>query len=357
MKQSIVLSELTVQQITSSRHIGACDDRRKNMETNTTIEPKQKVYFDLTTSPHLHSKWSTSKVMWFVVAALIPSIVAAITFFGWMQIFIIITAVVFAVGTEAAIQSIRKKKVTWFDGSAALTGLLLALTLPPNFSLSATAIGSVVAIGLGKQIFGGLGYNIFNPALVGRAFLQAAFPVQITTWVKPNFAVDSVTSATPLAAFKFDKIFTDTVPMAIGNVGGSLGETSAIAVLVGGILLISVGIVNWRIPLSMIIGMFLFGGLFWFINPQNPSPVFHIFAGSFLFGAMFMATDWVTSPITNKGMWIFGLGISLVLVVIRIYGGLPEGVMYSILFMNGFVPLINRFTKPTIFGVVKEEKK
>ena len=327
------------------------------METTTTIEPKQKVYFDLTTSPHLHSKWSTSKVMWFVVAALIPSIVAALVFFGWMQIFIIITAVVFAVGTEAAIQSIRKKKVTWFDGSAALTGLLLALTLPPNFSLSATAIGSVVAIGLGKQIFGGLGYNIFNPALVGRAFLQAAFPVQITTWLKPNFAVDSVTSATPLAAFKFDKIFTDTVPMAIGNVGGSLGETSAIAVLIGGILLIAVGIVNWRIPLSMIIGMFLFGGLFWFINPQNPSPIFHIFAGSFLFGAMFMATDWVTSPITNKGMWIFGLGISLVLVVIRIYGGLPEGVMYSILFMNGFVPLINRYTKPTIFGVVKEEKK
>ncbi len=326
-------------------------------DTQTLIEPKQKVYFDLTTSPHLHSKWSTSKVMWFVVAALIPSIVAAITFFGWMQIFIIITAVVFAVGTEAAIQSIRKKKVTWFDGSAALTGLLLALTLPPNFSLSATAIGSVVAIGLGKQIFGGLGYNIFNPALVGRAFLQAAFPVQITTWVKPNFAVDSVTSATPLAAFKFDKIFTDTVPMAIGNVGGSLGETSAIAVFVGGILLIAVGIVNWRIPLSMIIGIFVFGGTFWLINPQNPSPIFHIFAGSFLFGAMFMATDWVTSPITNKGMWIFGLGISLVLVVIRIYGGLPEGVMYSILFMNGFVPLINRYTKPTIFGVVKEEKK
>lgn len=327
------------------------------METTVTTEPKQKVYFDLTTSPHLHSKWSTSKVMWFVVAALVPSIAAAITFFGWMQIFIIITALVFAVGTEAAIQSIRKKKVTWFDGSAALTGLLLALTLPPNFSLSATAIGSVVAIGLGKQIFGGLGYNIFNPALVGRAFLQAAFPVQITTWVKPNFAVDSVTSATPLAAFKFDKIFTDTVPMAIGNVGGSLGETSAIAVLVGGILLIAVGIVNWRIPLSMIIGMLVFGGIFWFINPQNPSPVFHIFAGSFLFGAMFMATDWVTSPITNKGMWIFGLGISLVLVVIRIYGGLPEGVMYSILFMNGFVPLINRYTKPTIFGVVKGEKK
>lgn len=327
------------------------------MNTETIVENKRSIQFDLTTSPHLHSKWSTSKVMWFVVAALIPSIAAALIFFGWMQIFTIIIAVVFAVGTEAAIQSIRKKQVTWFDGSAALTGLLLALTLPPNFSLSATAIGAVVAIGLGKQIFGGIGYNIFNPALVGRAFLQAAFPVQITTWVKPNFAVDSVSSATPLAAFKFDKIFANTSSLAIGNVGGSLGETSAIAVLAGGILLIAVGIVNWRIPLSMILGMFLFGGMFWLINPQNPTPVFHIFAGSFLFGAMFMATDWVTSPITNKGMWIFGLGISLVLVVIRIYGGLPEGVMYSILFMNGFVPLINRFTKPKIFGVVKEEKK
>jgi electron transport complex protein RnfD len=327
------------------------------METATAIEPKQKVYFDLTTSPHLHSKWSTSKVMWFVVAALVPSIATALAFFGWTQIFIIITAVAFAVGTEAAIQAARKKQVTWFDGSAALTGLLLALTLPPNFSLSATAIGSVVAIGLGKQIFGGLGYNIFNPALVGRAFLQAAFPVQITTWTKPNFAVDSVTSATPLAALKFDKIFTETTPMAIGNIGGSLGETSAIAVLLGGIFLIVVGIVNWRIPLSMIIGMFVFGGIFWLINPQYPTPVFHIFAGSFLFGAMFMATDWVTSPITNKGMWIFGLGIALVLIVIRIYGGLPEGVMYSILFMNGFVPLINKYTTPQIFGAEKEEKK
>lgn len=326
-------------------------------DTQILNESKPKVYFDLTTSPHLHSKWTTSKVMWFVVAALVPSIAAALTFFGWKQIFIIITAVVFAVGTEVSIQAIRKKQITWLDGSAALTGLLLALSLPPNFSLSATAIGSVVAIGLGKQIFGGLGYNIFNPALVGRAFLQAAFPVQITTWIKPNFSVDSITSATPLAALKFDKIFADTSSLAIGNIGGSLGETSAIAVLIGGILLIFVGIVNWRIPLSMMIGMLVFGGIFWMINPQNPTPVFHIFAGSFLFGAMFMATDWVTSPITNKGMWIFGFGISLVLIVIRIYGGLPEGVMYSILFMNGFVPLINRYTRPQIFGVAKERKK
>jgi electron transport complex protein RnfD len=327
------------------------------MTTETIAEPKQKVYFDLTTSPHVHSKWSTQKVMWFVNLALAPCVAAALVFFGIYQALLMVTAVVFAVGTEAAIQSIRKKQVTWFDGSAALTGVLLALTLPPNFSLSATAIGSVVAIGLGKQIFGGLGYNIFNPALVGRAFLQAAFPVQITTWTQPNFAVDAVTGATPLAALKFDKVLTETSSLAIGNVGGSLGETSAAAVLVGGIFLIAIGIVNWRIPLSMILGMIIFGGIFWLINPAYPTPVFHIFAGSFLFGAMFMATDWVTSPITNKGMWIFGFGIALVLVVIRIFGGLPEGVMYSILFMNGLVPLINRYTTPTTFGEVREKKK
>lgn len=328
------------------------------METTLQQETKQKVYFDLTTSPHLHSEWSASKVMWFVNLALIPSIAAALIFFGLYQILIIITAIIFAVGTEALIQYVRKKEVTWFDGSAALTGLLLALTLPPNFSLSATAIGSVVAIGLGKQIFGGLGYNIFNPALVGRAFLQAAFPVQITTWTKPNFSVDTVSSATPLAAFKFDRILTETSSLAIGNIGGSLGETSAIAVLLGGIFLIVVGIVNWRIPVSMIVGVIVFGGALWLINPQQyPTPIFQIFAGSFLFGAMFMATDWVTSPITNKGMWIFGLGISLVLVVIRIFGGLPEGVMYSILIMNAFVPMINRFTLPQTFGAVKEVKK
>lgn len=328
------------------------------METTTTAESKQKVYFDLTTSPHLHSKWSTAKVMWFVNLSLVPCIASALIFFGIQQILIMLVAVLFAVGTEAAVQTIRKKKITLFDGSAALTGLLLSLTLPPNFSLSATAIGSIVAIGLGKQIFGGLGYNIFNPALVGRAFLQAAFPVQITTWTKPNYAVDSITSATPLAAFKFDRLLTDISSLSIGNVGGSLGETSAIAVLIGGIFLISVGIVNWRIPLSMIIGMFVFAGTLWFINPQQySSPVFQIFAGSFLFGAMFMATDWVTSPITNKGMWIFGLGISLVLILIRTFGGLPEGVMYSILFMNALVPIINRYTRPKIFGELKEVSK
>ncbi len=319
--------------------------------TAIASEENKQIRFDLTTSPHLHSNWSTRKVMWFVAAALMPSVFTALLFFGLYQLLIIVVAVLSAAATENIIQTLRKKQPTILDGSAMLTGLLLALTLPPNFSLSATAIGSVAAIGLGKQIFGGLGYNIFNPALVGRAFLQAAFPVQITTWSKPHLAVDTVTSATPLAALKFDHISTDLGPLFFGNIGGSLGETSALAILAGGIFLIALRIVNWQIPVSMIIGIIIFGGVFHLINPAvNPSPLFHIFTGGFLFGAMFMATDWVTSPITSKGMWIFGLGISLILVVIRLYGGLPEGVMYSILFMNALVPLINRFMQPAVFG-------
>ncbi len=309
---------------------------------------------DFNTSPHLHSKWSTKKVMWMVVLSLLPAVIAAVLFFGVYQLVILLVSVGFANGTEAAVQALRKKKVTLYDGSAMITGLILALTLPPNFSLTATAIGAVVAIGIGKQIFGGLGYNIFNPALVGRAFLQAAFPVAITTWTKPNFIVDSITSATPLAAFKFDKIVTPLSSMFFGNIGGSLGETSAVAVLIGGVFLVAIGIANWRIPVSMGLGAFVLGGLFWFLDPvKYPTPFFHLFAGGFLFGAFFMATDWVTSPITGKGMWIFGIGIGFMIVIIRLFGGLPEGVMYSILFMNAFVPLINRYTAPRIFGTAE----
>lgn len=308
----------------------------------------------LTTSPHLHSQWSTKKVMWFVTLALVPCIISAVLFFGFYQLLVIAISVFFANATEASIQALRKRKVTLYDGSAMLTGLLMALTLPPAFSLSGTAIGAIVSIAIGKQIFGGLGYNIFNPALVGRAFLQAAFPVAMTTWTIPNFAVDSVTKATPLSLMKFEHAFTSINPLFWGNVGGSLGETSALAILAGGIFLIVLGIVNWRIPFSMVIGAIILGSVLWFIDPvKNPTPFFHVFAGGFLFGALFMATDWVTSPITNKGMWIFGLCIALLVVIIRVYGGLPEGVMYSILIMNSFVPLINRYTKPRIFGEIK----
>ncbi|MFA7419366.1 MAG: RnfABCDGE type electron transport complex subunit D [Melioribacteraceae bacterium] len=321
------------------------------METTTT-NPTYKL--ELSTSPHVHSKWSTKQAMWFVVLALLPAVISSVVFFGAYQLVILLTSIVFCVGTEFAIKKIRKRKITVEDGSAVITGLLLGLILPPNFSLSSTAIGAVFSIAIGKEIFGGLGYNVFNPALAGRAFLQAAFPVAITTWKQPNFAVDTVTSATPLAAFKFDKVASQLQPMFVGNVGGSLGETSVIAIMIGGIFLIAIGIVNYRIPAAMIIGMLVFGGLFWVIDPvKYPSPFFQIFAGGFLFGAMFMATDWVTSPITSKGMWIYGIGISLLVVMIRLFGGLPEGVMYAILIMNALVPTINRFTRPRIFGEAK----
>jgi Na+-translocating ferredoxin:NAD+ oxidoreductase subunit D len=321
------------------------------METTTT-NPTYKL--ELSTSPHMHSRWSTKYAMWFVVMALLPAIISSVVFFSIYQLVILFTSVVFCVGTEIIVKKIRKRKITVDDGSAVITGLLLGLILPPNFSLSSTAIGAVFAIAIGKEIFGGLGYNIFNPALAGRAFLQAAFPVAITTWKQPNFAVDTITSATPLAAFKFDKVATQIQPMFLGNVGGSLGETSALAILIGGIFLIAIGIVNYRVPLAMIVGMIIFGGLFWVIDPiKYPSPFFQIFAGGFLFGAMFMATDWVTSPITANGMWIYGICISLLVVMIRLFGGLPEGVMYAILIMNALVPTINRYTRPRIFGVAK----
>lgn len=321
------------------------------MET-TTANPTYKL--ELSTSPHVHSRWNTKQAMWFVVLALMPAVISAVVFFGPYQLVILLTSIVFCVGTEFLIKKIRKRKITVEDGSAVITGLLLGLILPPNFSLSATAIGAVFSIAIGKEVFGGLGYNIFNPALVGRAFLQAAFPVAITTWTQPNYAVDTVTSATPLAAFKFDKVATQIQPMFLGNVGGSLGETSAIAILIGGVFLIAVGIVNYRVPVAMIIGMLIFGGLFWVIDPvKYPSPFFQMFAGGFLFGALFMATDWVTSPISSKGMWIYGISISILVVMIRLFGGLPEGVMYAILIMNALVPTINRYTRPRVFGEVK----
>ncbi|MBL1215363.1 MAG: RnfABCDGE type electron transport complex subunit D [Ignavibacteriae bacterium] len=317
-----------------------------------TANPTYKL--ELTSSPHVHSRWSTKQAMWMVVFALVPCIVSAILFFGIYQLTIIAVSVGFAVGTEAAIKYVRKRKITLNDGSALITGLLLALILPPNFNLAFVALGSIVAIALGKEIFGGLGYNIFNPALVGRAFLQASFPVQMTTWEQPNYAVDSVTSATPLASFKFDAVGTELNTMLIGNIGGSLGETSTIAILLGGLFLIAIGIVNYRIPLAMVIGVILFGGVFWLVDPAAyQNPLFHLLGGGFMFGALFMATDWVSSPLQSKGMWIYGFGIALVLILIRLFGGLPEGVMYAILFMNAFVPLINRYTQPTVFGGAK----
>lgn len=327
-----------------------------DMDTATTVELKNRTI--LTSTPHVHSKLSAQKAMWIVVISLLPPLVMGVVYFGLYQLVVILAALAGAIITETAIKYIRKQKITILDGSAVITGLLLGLTVPPGLNPVFAFTGSVVAIGFGKEVFGGLGYNIFNPALVGRAFLQAAYPVAMTTWSAPAMAVDTVTKATPLSLFKFEAIASkggvDAMSLFLGNVGGSIGETSSVAILIGMVFLIVMKVLNWRVPLAMIVGLLLFSGIFWLIDPTKfASPIHHLFMGGFMFGAVYMASDWVTSPVTNKGVWVYGFAISLIVVMIRLFGGLPEGVMYAILIMNGFVPLINRYTKPVIFGAEK----
>ncbi len=319
-------------------------------------DPRAKLYkpdqmLIISSSPHLGTTDSVPKIMWTVIIALLPAVVMSIYYFGWSSIWMISACVGAAVATEVLINRMKGESFTIKDGSAVITGLLLALTLPPSFTLTSAILGSVFAIAIGKHVFGGLGYNIFNPALLGRAFLQASFPVAITTWTNPRTMVDAVSTATPLGGFKFEKIATSFMDLLYGNTGGCLGETSAIVIMVGGLYLIIRKFADWRIPASYLGTVFLLGGFFWLINPvEYPTPWFHLFSGGLMLGAFFMATDMVTSPITPKGSWIFGIGAGIFLVVIRLFGGLPEGVMYSILLMNAVTPLINRYTRPKYFG-------
>lgn len=296
----------------------------------------------VTTSPHVRAEDTVSKIMWSVVIALLPAVFAAVYFFKARAISIVLAGVLGAVISEYVFQKVRDKKITIYDGSAVVTGMLLALTLPPSIPLWTVFIGAVVAIVLGKQVFGGLGHNPFNPALVGRAFLVAAYPVLMTDW-----SVDGVSSATPLALMKYEGAATDTWQLFVGQIGGSLGETSALALLLGFAFLLYKGYVNWRIPLGMISTVFVLTYVF------GENPIFHIFAGGLMIGALYMATDMVSSPTTKNGRWIFGIGAGIIVVIIRLWGGYPEGVLFSILLMNAAVPLINRYTKPRSLGEVK----
>jgi Na+-translocating ferredoxin:NAD+ oxidoreductase subunit D len=312
----------------------------------------------LTTSPHSHSGLGTARIMWIVNASLLPCLAAGVYFFGPGVVLPVAGAIVGAVGAEWVVQRANHRPATLGDGSAILTGLLLGLVLPPGFSPLAAGLGGVVAIGIGKAVFGGLGNNIFNPALVGRAFLQACFPAAMTRWAPSLSAVDAVSAATPLGWLKFSaadvpaaQVTTSLGHLFWGNVGGCIGETSAAAIVVGGIILLATRVANGHIIASMLVGGAFFGGLFQALGVNHaPSPLFHLLAGGYLFGAVFMATDYVTSPTTRRGQWVFGLGIGLLTILIRLFGGLPEGVMYSILLMNAAVPLINRGTRPRVFG-------
>jgi electron transport complex protein RnfD len=328
----------------------------------------------ITASPHVVTADSTPAIMWSVVSSLVPVVGASVYFFGPSALLVILASSAGAVVTERVFG--RQARHSLLDGSAAITGLLLGLTLPPGIPLWMAFVGGAFGIGFGKLVYGGLGQNVFNPALLGRAFLQAAFPVAITTWpahlpgwwslqgdnfalplMSPN-APDVVTGATPLGLMKFEGLSTNTLDLVMGTTGGSIGETAGLLILVCGGYLALRKYLDWRIPLSIFLTVFLFSGGLYLIGPDRfPNPMFMLFSGGLMLGAMYMATDMVTSPVTRVGSWIFGIGIGLLVVLIRVWGGLPEGVMYAILFMNALVPFINRATQPRVFGQPRRRPK
>jgi len=327
----------------------------------------------ITASPHVRSADSTIKIMWSVVISLVPVVAASIYFFGPSAILVLLASIAGCLLTERMFGS---NPGSVADGSAMITGLLLGLTLPPGFPLWMAFLGGVFGMGFGKLIYGGLGQNIFNPALVGRAFLQAAFPVAITTWPArtehwwtlqgDNLAlpfmspvVDAATAATPLGNLKFgdNPVITPLYDLFIGTTGGSLGETSTLFIILGGLYLAWRGHLNWHIPASMLASTFAFAGIFYVAGVSQFPPVFMLFSGGMMLGAWYMATDMVTSPLSTKGCWVFGAGIGFLVVIIRVWGGLPEGVMYAILLMNAMVPFINRATQPRLFGTSGKKKK
>ena len=314
-------------------------------------------------SPHIHQESSVSKIMQSVIIALIPALIWSFFVFGLPAVLTTLVSVIACVGFEWLIKKyLLKVNPTVSDGSAVLTGILLAMNLPASLPLWIVIIGALIAIGVAKMSFGGLGNNPFNPALVGRVFLLISFPVQMTTWPINNNAVDATTGATPLALIKAGlksgtpvsdimKELPTYSDLFIGNIGGSLGEISVVLLLIGFIFMLFKKIISWHIPVSVIGSIFIFTGILWLINPdQNINPVYHILTGGVMLGAIFMATDMVTSPMSKWGQLIFGVGIGVITVCIRIWGAYPEGISFAILIMNAFTPLINKFVKPKLFG-------
>jgi len=305
--------------------------------------------------------------MYDVVIALIPAFLVSLYVFGIGAFIVTAVAVISCLLFEYLIQKyLMKTNVTIGDGSALITGILLAFNLPSGLPIWMIIVGSLVAIGVAKLSFGGLGFNIFNPALVGRVFLLVSFPVQMTMWptaVENNTTIaDAVTGATPLGMIKEGLMFGDTMTsisaslpsnldLFLGLTGGSIGEMSALALLLGGIYLIVRKVITWHIPVTMLVTMAVMTGIFWLVDPESyANPLIHILSGGAILGAFFMATDLVTSPMTKKGMVIFAIGIAVITVVIRLFGAYPEGVSFGIIIMNAFVPLINTYFKPRRFG-------
>jgi len=317
----------------------------------------------LSSSPHIHSGETTDKVMRRVIYALLPACAASLYFFGLAALLVLLYCTLGCLAAEALSCKLQGRELTLVDGSAALTGILLGLNLPASSPWWLALFGSAVAILIGKQVYGGLGHNPFNPALVARVVLLISFPVQMTSWTAPaplSASLDAVTAATPLGEMKTAVMLTGKLPELAqsgfgnylsGNMAGSLGEVSALALIIGGIYLLWKKVISWHIPVSFIGSVLIIGGIFWAVSPEKyPNPLFHLLTGGLLLGALFMATDMVTSPVTGKGMLIFGCGCGLLTVLIRLFGGYPEGVSFAILLMNAATPLIDRFCRPKIYG-------
>jgi electron transport complex protein RnfD len=309
----------------------------------------------VSTSPHLYKKESVSWIMWMVFIALLPSGIAGIYYFGLRALWLIVISILGAVLTEFACLSIRRKKITLSDGSAVVTGLLLAYNLSPAVPFWMPLVGSFFAIAVVKQAFGGLGRNIFNPALCGRVFLLLSWPKLMTGFIKPFSGVDSVTSATPLVLFK--ESGTSIFDMGLnywalfwGERAGCIGGVAIFALLIGAAFLLLLKIISWHIPVSYAVTLGIFSWLFSAAGFARGDILFSVLSGGVILGAFFMATDYVTCPLTRKGQLIFGAGCGLIAFLIRRWGGYPEGVSFSILIMNAFVPLIDRFTRPRVYG-------
>ncbi|MFW5684683.1 MAG: RnfABCDGE type electron transport complex subunit D [Spirochaetota bacterium] len=325
--------------------------------------------FVLQTAPHAHGPSSVPRIMHAVNISLIPVIVISVLYFGLYVLGLYLIAIASCLATEALIKLIRKQ--SWrsiLDGSGIVTALLLVMVLPPSISPLLVVIGSVVSIFIGKEVFGGIGQNVCNPALVGRAFLAAAYPVPLTTWTPArevfgflpsaqtlSMGADGVTGATPLAAARFEGTAEPLLRLFLGQTAGSIGATSVLAILIGGLALMAMGIVRWRMVVSFLGTIAVGTGVFWLIDPTTyASPAVHLLGGGAVFAAFYMVSDMVTTPYMNRGTIIFGVGAGALTVIIRLFGGFPEGVMYAILLMNAVTPIINRLNNP-VFGSGKPE--
>ena len=308
-------------------------------------------------SPHIHGGDSIEKNMRGVILALMPALLVGFYFFGFGALIVTLTSVISCVLFEYLIQRFMlKTKPTIHDGSAIVTGVLLAMNLPANIPFWMVILGALFAIGVAKMSFGGLGNNPFNPALAGRVFLLISFPVAMTTWPVPSplsiTYLEAATGATPLSTLKGSHAeIPQLLDLLTGNMGGSLGEVSAVAILLGLVYLLVRKIITWHIPVSILLTVAVFTGILYLANPEEfASPTFHLLTGGLMLGAVFMATDYATSPMNKRGMVIYGVGIGVITVVIREFGAYPEGVSFAILIMNAFTPLINHYIKPRRFA-------